>query len=301
MQVIDYYEVLGVSPNSDEVVIRAAYKAMMLKFHPDTSRAPGAEARAKAINEAFAVLGDPEKRKRYDTVRSFSDGAKASPPPPPPPPPPSDFAPASAADQGPNQTGGGYKPGGRVLGISLLLALWGGLVALNKASDNEPPDDAIAASEADAVEAPAAASSANPIIVPSPLAQNENQPIPTIGQFTEKIGTAVDEFSAILAKDGMMAAEAYSRDCQRAALRSNNILETDYCVAFDMSAMATDLGVSESLGMPQNQYFKVRAQSLDSDYARFQQASSNRTQVIWTEVNSVLDDSIKAAMIQSQR
>ncbi len=133
------------------------------------------------------------------------------------------------------------------------------------------------------------------------MEQNEKQPIPTIGQFTDKIGTAVDDFAAILAKDGMMAAEAYSRDCQRAALQSNNILETDYCVAFDMSAMVTDLGVSESLGMPQNQYFKVRAQNLDSDYVRFQQASSNRTQIIWTEVNSVLDTSIKSAMNQAQR
>lgn len=87
MQEIDYYEVLGVSSKSDEVVIRAAYKAMMLKYHPDTSAAPGAEARAKAINEAFAVLGNPEERKKYDAARATAGNAEAPPPPPPPPPP----------------------------------------------------------------------------------------------------------------------------------------------------------------------------------------------------------------------
>lgn len=62
----DHYEVLGVSPTSEDVVIRAAYRALMRRYHPDKD--PGAElsGRALEINAAYAVLGDPGRRARYD-------------------------------------------------------------------------------------------------------------------------------------------------------------------------------------------------------------------------------------------
>ena len=75
----DYYEILGVSPNSDEVVIRAAYKAMMMKFHPDTNKSAGAAEIARDINEAFAVLSDTVKRGEYDSKRSGKDTGQVSP------------------------------------------------------------------------------------------------------------------------------------------------------------------------------------------------------------------------------
>jgi curved DNA-binding protein CbpA len=71
----DYYAVLGIAPDSDEVVVRAAYKALMLKYHPDTSSVAGAGARAAAINEAFNVLGDPRRRASYDSERAASAAA----------------------------------------------------------------------------------------------------------------------------------------------------------------------------------------------------------------------------------
>ena len=62
----DYYAVLGVSPASEDVVIRAAYRALMRRYHPDADRSSEATERARLINAAYAVLSDPEQRKRYD-------------------------------------------------------------------------------------------------------------------------------------------------------------------------------------------------------------------------------------------
>ena len=65
----DYYATLGVSKTASEKEIKQAFRKLARKFHPDVN--PGdkaAEARFKEINEANEVLGDPEKRKKYDEL-----------------------------------------------------------------------------------------------------------------------------------------------------------------------------------------------------------------------------------------
>src|SRR5918996_2860172 len=63
----DYYEVLGISKNSEKGEIKNAYRKLALQYHPDRNKSPGAEERFKEISEAYAVLSDDDKRKRYDT------------------------------------------------------------------------------------------------------------------------------------------------------------------------------------------------------------------------------------------
>lgn len=63
----DYYKVLGVSKNASEADIKNAYRALALKLHPDVNKSKEAEEKFKKINEAYAVLGDPEKRQQYDS------------------------------------------------------------------------------------------------------------------------------------------------------------------------------------------------------------------------------------------
>ena len=63
----DYYGVLGVSRNVNENEIRQAYRKLARQHHPDVNREDRAsEERFKSINEAYSVLSDPDKRRRYD-------------------------------------------------------------------------------------------------------------------------------------------------------------------------------------------------------------------------------------------
>src|SRR6202795_1732575 len=64
----DYYRILGVDRNGDEKTIKSAYRKLARKHHPDVSKSAGAAEKFKEINEAYEVLSDPEKRRRYDTL-----------------------------------------------------------------------------------------------------------------------------------------------------------------------------------------------------------------------------------------
>ena len=71
----DYYQILGLSKNATADQIKKAYRKLAMQYHPD--RNPGKEewanAKFKEINEAFSVLGDPEKRRQYDQFGTVGD------------------------------------------------------------------------------------------------------------------------------------------------------------------------------------------------------------------------------------
>ncbi|HVA83050.1 MAG TPA: DnaJ domain-containing protein [Candidatus Aquilonibacter sp.] len=70
----DYYEILGVPKNASEEQIKKAYRELALKYHPDRNKEKSAEEKFKGINEAYSVLGEPEKRKQYDSYGSADFG-----------------------------------------------------------------------------------------------------------------------------------------------------------------------------------------------------------------------------------
>lgn len=82
----NYYQVLGVSEDADEVVIRAAYRALAQKYHPDKLNSDNQESNTRLmadINKAFSILGDVIQRKRYD-LELINDRNKVSPSQSPP-------------------------------------------------------------------------------------------------------------------------------------------------------------------------------------------------------------------------
>ena len=64
----DYYKILQVDPVAEQEVIKGAYDRLAKKYHPDASKDPRANERMREINGAYEVLGNPEKRGRYDAA-----------------------------------------------------------------------------------------------------------------------------------------------------------------------------------------------------------------------------------------
>ena len=79
----DYYETLGVSRTASDAEIKKAFRKLAREFHPDVAKnKKQAEEKFKEINEAYEVLGDPPKRKKYDELGpNWASGAEFRPPP----------------------------------------------------------------------------------------------------------------------------------------------------------------------------------------------------------------------------
>jgi curved DNA-binding protein CbpA len=71
--IIDYYKILGVSQYAKYREIKAAYRRLALKYHPDRNSSPFSENTIKIINAAFEVLSDRDKRRQYDEKAIISD------------------------------------------------------------------------------------------------------------------------------------------------------------------------------------------------------------------------------------
>src|SRR5947199_6160766 len=83
VQYKDYYQSLGVPRNASEADIKKAFRKLAREYHPDVAKnKKGAEEKFKEINEAYEVLGDPAKRKKYDELgANWKAGAEFRPPP----------------------------------------------------------------------------------------------------------------------------------------------------------------------------------------------------------------------------
>src|SRR5258708_12389064 len=78
----DYYETLGVPRTASDEEIKKAFRKLARNYHPDVAKGKGTEEKFKEINEAYEVLGDPAKRKKYNELgANWRSGAEFRPPP----------------------------------------------------------------------------------------------------------------------------------------------------------------------------------------------------------------------------
>lgn len=132
----DYYKLLQVRPSAKQEAIKAAHHRLAKKFHPDINRDPSANQRMKDINESYYILGDIEKRRRYDEAwlqNKQAIAAKAEPRTPPKPETPKYYSPvrdsskrqkaAPAARRGPSSfpSWGKWIIGLGVLGVLIII------------------------------------------------------------------------------------------------------------------------------------------------------------------------------------
>lgn len=82
VQYKDYYGILGLPRTASQDELRKAYHKLARKYHPDVNKGKDTEAKFKELAEAYEVLGDPEKRKRYDELgANWQAGQEFRPPP----------------------------------------------------------------------------------------------------------------------------------------------------------------------------------------------------------------------------
>lgn len=82
MKFHDYYQTLGVERTASQEELQKAYRKLARKYHPDVSKELGAEDKFKQLTEAYEVLKDPDKRKKYDALGTgWREGQDFTPPP----------------------------------------------------------------------------------------------------------------------------------------------------------------------------------------------------------------------------
>ena len=83
VQYKDYYEILGVPRSASDAEIKKAFRKLAREYHPDVAKdKKRAEEKFKEVNEAYEVLGDASKRKKYDELgANWKSGADFRPPP----------------------------------------------------------------------------------------------------------------------------------------------------------------------------------------------------------------------------
>jgi hypothetical protein len=265
----DLYRVLGVAPDCEDFVIQAAYRALMRRYHPDTNRDPEAAQKAQAINEAYAVLGNPKKRANYDASRrpsstgrpSGGEGARnraqsrAESKAPPPPPESTEVVEFSE---------------GRGLLASMVFLVFLAIPAViffvsltntNDQSDNTMNvDETMTTNEVLSYDTMNIASNA---VAAAPAKLSE---MPLIPVEYSTIEGAANEFARIVMKSGIMGARNHSQDCHRKVEETPSWAGADSCAAFDLAAAYIDQQVCSDRTCTINGYFQFQRQNLDDSY-----------------------------------
>lgn len=235
----DLYAVLGVAPGAEADVIRAAWRALLRKYHPDHARdLPDAAERTREVNEAYAVLGNANRRIAYDLERTA--------PPEPPPIAPGDWIPPAYP-----------LPPRRTAGLTFTLSVM--CVALVAIAMTLPgvPGRVAAALPGDGTGiahfARASLGQVRRLISPSTFtAPATAAPAPSAGGGAapavapNTVALALGQLSRVTRRSGAGGIAGYSRACTDRAAAFATWEAQDFCVAFDLAANRFAPGEAET-------------------------------------------------------
>ena len=250
----DLYAVLGVAPDCEDFVIQAAYRALMRRYHPDTNSDPQAAKKAQAINEAYAILGNPQRRSNYDASRrAKSTGSR----------------PAGEGTQDRAQSGTESKSPpqpentevvefseGRGLLASLAFLVFLAIPAViyfaSLPGTSGQPDNTMNVDET---------MTTNEI-----LANDKLSDLPATPVEYSMIEGAANDFARVVMKSGIMGARNYSQECHKKVEEAPSWAGADSCAAFDLAAAYIDQQVCSDRTCTVNGYFQFQRQNLDESY-----------------------------------
>lgn len=283
-------------------MVRAAYRALILKYHPDTHSGTDATRRAAAINEAYAVLSDPAKRAAYDSARSNSASARAShkagtPPPPPPPPPQPSPMPSAAAQLGPQR---------RHVGAWVVVALMVGLIAIGVAATRT--SDAVTIAPAGSSNSVFAEPSDSVAAFATPSSPETLPTAAVAGPGSDdlkfdNIEAAAKQFDRVLQRRGISGARAFSEHCHEGLKTAPTWQAADYCAAFDIAAAHVDKAVSSALSVRPRDYFLFVNDNAADTYKPLGQAPyqvTDRLERIRKAAEPVVESAVMARLAKSE-
>lgn len=224
------YRILNVSPDADPVVIEAAFRALMKKYHPDrlSGEQPAGEDRATELNNAFRILRDPEQRARYDAEeRSRYDGRRS--------------ALAAAPNSAPPRFG---DPPRRRRWPQLIALL--AVATVGTAAWWEFGSEAEALARARLADLKKAAGGERSRAIDAPVDPS-------------KVERAVSLAARIRTTSGLLGVSGYSQDCFGAKGRELSLSDFDFCVAFDQAASSSDNGLASVYALPRLPRFEPQS------------------------------------------
>jgi hypothetical protein len=253
---VDYYAILGVAPTSDDVVIRAAYRALMLKYHPDTNADARSTLKAAQINEAYKVLSDTSERARYDELRNGPEGQSTD---------------AAASQATPTWEGAETRT--RVVSWIIIGIIALGVVASLGDQKVSPQAATKRTGPAIAASPPPMETASLPVTAPVATSTRDLPPdlqSPKTIAFADMEAAAV-QFDRVLQRRGIWGAKFFSQGCHRGFVRRPSWTAADRCAAFDFAAAHIDSGMNTvSKGaIRQNDYFIFEDENQADNYAPF--------------------------------
>ena len=279
----DHYRTLGVASDANTAALRHAYCDRMRQVHPDLNKSDAAAATARAVNEAYRILADPDSRAHYDELRAGRPRAT--------PPPGATPAHAPAVRRPPVRRqlqyidARGKRRRQSWIPFVAFVTVAAGAVGASIASGFFDPATMTIAN----VKMPQPLRSQDkridelierfvlddvPQSVPSPVNDSDPGSGPTsatsqaelVAPLPADIAGGAGAFAQVSLGAGLNGARLYSQQCEQRVGKSRALRDADRCAAFDFTAAYVDAEVAGITHNRRNAYFAARSKQPEQLY-----------------------------------